>query len=69
MEKFFKAIKDGAWHSIDALSAQLALPASKLIEFSDFLSSHGLVEYESETKKIRIDPKWKLLLPIEEIPA
>ncbi len=64
IEKFFTVIKDGAWHSIDELSTQLDLPSSKLMEFSDFLSSQGLLKYENETRKIKIDPNWKLLLPI-----
>ena len=63
IDKFFTAIKDGGWHSIDALSDELGLETGKLIEFSKFLSEKGLLKYEDKTHKIRIELIWKLLLP------
>jgi len=69
IEKFFSAIKDGEWHSIDELSAQLGLPSSKLAEFSRFLIERGLVKHEEKTRKIKIEPFWKLLLPEQDEPT
>ena len=66
VEEFFTAIRDGAWHSVDDLSDQLGLQASKLNELTKLLSEHGLVKYEEKTHRIKIKPIWKLLLPEEE---
>ena len=69
IEKFFSAIKDGEWHSIDELSDQLGLPTSKLAEFSRFLSERGLLKHEEKTGKIKIESLWKLLLPEQAEPT
>lgn len=66
IDKFFAVIRKGAWHSIDQLSDQLALPTSKLIEFAKFLSERGMLKFEEKTQRIKIEPIWKLLLPTEE---
>lgn len=68
VDTFFAAIKNGAWYSIDDLSVQLAISTVKLEELSRFLSNHGLIKYEEETRRIMIQPTWKLLLPAEEQP-
>ena len=68
IDKFFAAIKKGGRHSIDELSDQLGLQASKLTELSKFLSDRGLIKYEDKTHRIKIEPIWKLLLPEEESP-
>lgn len=51
---------------MDELSSRLDLPPDRLIELSLFLSEHGLAKYDEKEKKIRLEPKWKLLLPEEE---
>ena len=66
IDKFFTAIKNAEWHSIDELSDQLGLPKSKLNEFSKFLHKHGLIKYEEKNRTIKIQPLWKLLLPEEQ---
>jgi len=68
IDTFFAAIKNGTWHTIDELSNQLAISTAKLEELSRFLSNSGLVKYEEETRRIMIQPIWKLLLPTEEEP-
>jgi len=65
VDTFFAAIKNGAWHSIDELSVQLAISTVKLEELSRFLSNRGLIKYEEETRRIMIQPIWTLL-PTEE---
>jgi len=67
--KFFTAIKDGAWHSIDELSEQFGIQTSKLAEFSKFLSDHGILEHDWKTNRVKIEPKWKLLLLEENEPT
>ncbi len=66
IEKFFAAVKDGSWHSIDQLSGQLRLPTSKLAELSKFLSDHHLLQYDEKTQRIKMRLMWKLLLPEEK---
>lgn len=66
VDKFFTAIKDGKWHTIDDLSSQLALPTRKLTEFAEFLFEKGLLKSEDKTRRIRLEPIWRLLLPEEE---
>jgi len=63
LEKFFTVIKDGAWHSINELGDQLGIQTSKLIELSKLLSEKGLITYEENAHRIRIEPAWQLLLP------
>ena len=60
---FFTAIKDGAWHSIDELSDQLAISTTKLDELSKFLSNRGIITYDENNRKIKIKSLWALLLP------
>src|SRR3990170_311904 len=67
IEKFFSTIKNGDWHRVDELSDQLGLGSSQLLEFSKFLSKQGLLKYDEEGSKIKLEPKWKLLLPDEEM--
>jgi len=66
LEEFFTVIKDGTWHNIEELSDKLDLSLTRLVKISNFLSQHGLLKYEEESNKIRLEPKWRLLLPQEE---
>jgi hypothetical protein len=69
IEKFFTVIKDGEWHSTSELADQLGIQTSKLVELTKLLSDHGLIKYEDKTRRIKIEPIWKLLLPEEEKPS
>ena len=66
IDKFFTVIKNGAWHSIDELSDMLGISTIKADKLSKFLSNRGLIKYEAENRRIRIQSLWKLLLPEEE---
>jgi hypothetical protein len=66
LEEFFTAIKDKTWHNIEELSDKLNLQPAKLMELSDFLSQHGLLNYEREGNKIRLNLKWRLLISEEK---
>jgi predicted transcriptional regulator len=65
LEEFFTLIRDGTWHNIEELSNELDLPPTKLMKLSNFLSQHGLVKYEEDSNRLKLKPKWKLLLPEE----
>ncbi len=66
IERFFASIKDGGWRGIDDLARELGIQTSKLTKLSKLFSDYGLIKYEQEARRIRIDPLWKLLLPEEE---
>jgi hypothetical protein len=66
IDRFFAAIKNAAWHSIDELSHKLEIPTNKLEEMSKFLSERGLITYQEKNRKIKIQPFWRLLLPEEQ---
>lgn len=68
-EEFFAILKDGAWHNVNQIADQLEIQTGKLIELSQFLSEKGIVKYEAETRRIKIEPEWKSLLPIEGKPS
>jgi len=63
IDKFFSAIRDGAWHNLDELSEHLGIPTAKLSELFKLLSEHNLIKYEEKNQRIKIEPIWKLLLP------
>jgi len=67
IDTFFAAIKNGAWHSINDLSNQLAISTVKLKELSRFLSDRDLVKYDEKDHRIKIQPIWTLP-PTEEEP-
>jgi hypothetical protein len=51
------------------LADQTEIQTEKLIEFSQFLSEQGIIMYEDKTHRIKIEPEWRRLLPIEtELP-
>jgi DNA-binding IclR family transcriptional regulator len=64
-EKIFDALKDGEWHDLNELTDQTQIQTNKLIEFSKFLHEQGIITYEDKTHRIKINPEWKSLLPIE----
>ena len=50
-EKFFAYLKDEAWHSIAEMSEKTQIEADKLVEYSKFLASKGIVKYEDRDQK------------------
>ena len=64
-EELFAILEDGAWHDIAELSKQIEIQTDKLIQFCKFLSEQGIIKYENKTHRIKIEPEWKRLLPIE----
>jgi hypothetical protein len=69
-EKLFTIIKDGQWHNLTDLSVQVKVQPDKLTEFFQFLSAQGVIKYEEETGRVKIEPEWQNLLPtVTEPPA
>jgi hypothetical protein len=64
-EKIFDVLKDGAWHDVAEIADEIEIKTDKLVELSQFLSEQGIIKYEDKTHRIKIEPEWKRLLPIE----
>jgi predicted transcriptional regulator len=62
-EKLFNIIRDSNWHSLRELAAKIGAPVTKLIEFAQLLSGQGMIIYDKDTQRIRMEPEWKVLLP------
>jgi hypothetical protein len=69
VERFFIILKDGALHNVSEIAAQTEISTDKLAEFCQFLSKEGMAQYEEETRRIKIEPAWKDLIPEEEPPT
>jgi len=69
LEELFAILKDGTWHDILEIADQAHIQPDKLIELSKFLLEKGIVKYEAETRRIKIEPEWKSLIPIENEPS
>jgi len=65
-EKLFITIKDGAWHDLSELAAEIEIPIDKLIECARDLCDKGIIEYQEDTQRMKIEPKWEILLPDED---
>jgi len=65
VERFFAILKDDAWHSVAELSEQTEIEANKLVEYSQFLAGKGIVEYDDQNQRVKVEPEWSRLLPDE----
>ena len=66
-EKLFTTIKDGAWHNLDELADQIGVPVTKLIEYIRDLCDKGIVKYQENTQRLKIEPGWEILFPDENL--
>jgi predicted transcriptional regulator len=66
-QKLFDTLKDGAWHNLKNLADEIGAPIDKLIECARSLSDQGIIKYEENTQRIKIEPEWKILLPDETV--
>lgn len=65
IEELFDILKDSEWHNVYELADQIEIQTDKLIELAQFLSEQGIIKYEDKTHRIKLEPEWKRLLPIE----
>ena len=65
LDTFFNTIKDGTWHNIEDLSTSLDLSKNRLTELCKYLADRGLIKFDEETQKIKIQSIWGLILPKE----
>jgi len=65
VEKFFAFLKDETWHSVAELSEQTETVADKLVEYSQFLAGKGIVKYDDQNQRVKIEPEWSHMFPDE----
>jgi hypothetical protein len=65
LEELFKILRDGQWHDLNDLADRFGVNADKLAMFVQFMSDQGIIEYENKINRIKIEPEWQLLLPID----
>ena len=58
---FFSLIKDGSWHSTEELSKAMNVPMDHLTKILKLLTEHHVIEYKQDTKRIKLNPKYKIL--------
>jgi hypothetical protein len=69
IEELFDSLQDGAWHSIEEIANKTNIQTNKLVELSKCLSEKGIFLYESKRSRIKIQPQWAKLLPINDQPT
>lgn len=55
IERAFEILKDGEWHSLDAIIKDLHLPKVKARKIFRFLLEFGFVVFDEGERKVRID--------------
>ncbi len=55
IEGTLEILKDGEWHSLDAVFKELHLPKVKARKILQFLLEFGFVVFNEEERKVRID--------------
>lgn len=61
-EKIFTLLKDEAWHTVPELSEQTEMEANKIVEYSQYLAGKGIVKYEDQKQRVKIEPGWSNLI-------
>jgi hypothetical protein len=64
-EKIFTLLKDEAWHSVAELSEKTEVEANKLVKYSQFLARKGIVQYDDQNLRVKVEREWRRLLPDE----
>lgn len=50
----FRFLEDGAWHSLKQIALKTRVPIEDLSDYCATLSKHRVVEYDSESGRVRI---------------
>lgn len=62
IERTLEVLKDGEWHSLDAVIGELHLPKVKSRKILRFLLEFGFVVFDEEGRKVRIDLEFQKVL-------
>jgi DNA-binding IclR family transcriptional regulator len=59
VEKALEILKDGEWHSLDAIVTELRLEEDVVKKVLSFLAEFNFVKFDEEGKKVRIDSEFR----------
>ena len=59
IDRAIETLKDGEWHSLDAVIKELNLPKGKVKKVLQFLLEFGFVVFDDEERKVRIDREFQ----------
>ena len=65
IEALFAILKDGTWHDILEVASRVKAQPEKLVELAEYLLEKRIIKYETETRKMQIEPEWNQLIPDE----
>ena len=55
-------LSDGKWHEIDELLVEVRLTEQKFREVTEFLDKYGFVEFDHESRKVKVNKDFRKLL-------
>lgn len=55
VDKALEILKDGEWHSLNAIIEKLDLPEMKARKILQFLTEFGFIVFDEKEKRVRID--------------
>jgi predicted transcriptional regulator len=62
LDKILLILKDGNWHSIQALSENINIPQNKLTHIIDFLTEFDFIQLDDTQKKAKLQkPLFKFI--------
>jgi hypothetical protein len=56
LDKILFILKDGNWHSIQAISESMNIPQNKLTNIIDFLKGFDFIKIDNTQKKLKLQP-------------
>lgn len=61
IEKALEILKDGKWHSLDAVINELRLPKKMVERILRFLAEFGFIRLDEEEQRVKIDHDFQSL--------
>jgi len=61
IDRALEILKDGKWHSLDALMDELRLPKKVIERVLRFLAEFGFIRLDEEAQRVKIDREFQRL--------
>jgi len=62
IESILRVLEDGHWHPISDLASRIGRSTTITEQIVEFLSEHGLLNYRSSERMVRLDPEFLSLM-------
>ncbi len=62
IESILRVLEDGNWHPISDLASRIGRSIAITEQIVEFLSEHGLLNYQSSERIVRLDPEFLSLM-------